>query len=186
MHRERPVQALNRSGREERGCLQCPPCSRVSLATPTTNFHLTHHASRTHCNLIRCLEIKTADSAQPRKRSIVTRPFPLQRAGSGYETNLHTNPLGSVRVKGQGLASRINPDRNPPCKRSFRGAHVSMYWLRQFVVVYKHVTMTSLLWLRTPTHPKRFDIKLWVSNEKKNFACPITTITMAKINDNNK
>ena len=29
----------------------------------------------------------TAESAQPRKRSNVTRPFPFRRAGSGYETN---------------------------------------------------------------------------------------------------
>ena len=37
-------------------------------------------------------------------------------------------------------------------------------------VVYKHVTMTSLLWLRIPTHPqnvKFFVFELWVSNEKK-------------------
>ena len=36
------------------------------------------------CNLI---ESKTADSAQPKYRSIVTRPFSLLvRAGSGHET----------------------------------------------------------------------------------------------------
>ena len=34
-------------------------------------------------------------------------------------------------------------------------------------VVYKHVTMTTLLWLRIPTHPQNFLFELWVSNEKK-------------------
>ena len=28
--------------------------------------------------------------------------------------------------------------------------------LRLFVVIYKHVTMTSPLWLRIPTHPQNF------------------------------
>ena len=32
-------------------------------------------------NLIGCLENKTADSAQTRKRAIVTRPFPLLEGG---------------------------------------------------------------------------------------------------------
>jgi len=32
-------------------------------------------------------KINTADSAQPRNRSIVTRPFPCERAGSGHETS---------------------------------------------------------------------------------------------------
>ena len=40
-------------------------------------------------------------------------------------------------------------------------------------VVYKHVTMTSLLWLQIPTHPQRFKFwyyflfELWVSNEEE-------------------
>ena len=37
-------------------------------------------------------------------------------------------------------------------------------------VVYKHVTMTSLLWLLIPTHPQNFYyllFELWVSNEEK-------------------
>ena len=40
-----------------------------------------------NCNLIGLPKSKTADSAQPRYRSIVTRPFSLLvRAGSGHET----------------------------------------------------------------------------------------------------
>ena len=39
------------------------------------------------CNLIGLPKSKSADSAQPRYRSIVTRPFSLLvRAGSGHET----------------------------------------------------------------------------------------------------
>ena len=30
-------------------------------------------------------------------------------------------------------------------------------------VVYKHVTMTTLLWLRIPTYPQSFDIALFLS-----------------------
>ena len=40
-------------------------------------------------------------------------------------------------------------------------------------VFYKHVPMTTLLWLRIPTHPQNFKFfELWVSNDqkKKNFA----------------
>ena len=41
-------------------------------------------------NLIGCLENKTADSAQTRKRAIVTRPFPSP-GGRGLGTRLSGN-----------------------------------------------------------------------------------------------
>ena len=45
------------------------------------------HQMSENCNLIGLPKSKTADSAQPRYRSIVTRPFSLLvRAGSGHET----------------------------------------------------------------------------------------------------
>ena len=43
-------------------------------------------------NLIGCLENKTADSAQTRKRAIVTRPFPSP-GGRGLGTRLRIRPL---------------------------------------------------------------------------------------------
>ena len=46
-------------------------------------------------------------------------------------------------------------------------------------VVYKNVTMTTLLWLRIPTHPQNFKLwycflfELWVSNEEEHEQfCP--------------
>ena len=44
-------------------------------------------------NLIGCLENKTADSAQTRKRAIVTRPFPSP-GGRGLGTRLTCVGLG--------------------------------------------------------------------------------------------
>ena len=41
----------------------------------------------------------TAESAQPRKRSNVTRPFPFPRAGSGYETTRRRRKRGGVTAK---------------------------------------------------------------------------------------
>ena len=50
--------------------------------------HSGSHDQTSHYNLIGWSHM-TAESAQPRKRSNVTRPFPFPRAGSGYETGLH-------------------------------------------------------------------------------------------------
>ena len=50
--------------------------------------HSGSHDQTSHCNLIGWSHM-TAESAQPRKRSNVTRPFPFPRAGSGYETILY-------------------------------------------------------------------------------------------------
>ena len=48
-------------------------------------------------NLIGCLENKTADSTQTRKRAIVTRPFPSP-GGRGLGTRLRPSPLLTVRI----------------------------------------------------------------------------------------
>ena len=47
------------------------------LSTPKISFH----ASSKYCNLIRYLKSKTVESAQPRNRSIVTRPFLSSEGG---------------------------------------------------------------------------------------------------------
>ena len=52
-------------------------------------------------NLIGCLENKIADSAQTRKRAIVTRPFPSP-GGRGLGTRLHQSQLYISQVKDQG------------------------------------------------------------------------------------
>ena len=61
---------------------------------------MTFHASSKYCYLIRCLESKTVESAQPRNRSIVTRPFPSMRAGSGYETTAILNATDLTFIGG--------------------------------------------------------------------------------------
>ena len=50
-------------------------------------------------NLIGCLENKTADSAQTRKRAIVTRLFPSP-GGRGLGTRLRNPGLPCLRVRG--------------------------------------------------------------------------------------
>ena len=45
-----------------------------------TQHHVIFHARSKYCNLIRCLQSKTVESAQP------PDPFPHLRAGSGHET----------------------------------------------------------------------------------------------------
>ena len=46
-----------------------------------------------NCDLIGLHENKTADTAQPRKHSIVTRPFPYERMGSGDKTTVYSGLL---------------------------------------------------------------------------------------------
>ena len=53
-------------------------------------------ASGEYCNLILYLE-----SAQPRNRSVVTRPFPRRRAGSEYETKRRGASRGQTVNKGR-------------------------------------------------------------------------------------
>ena len=60
--------------------LHCTPlrCSTISLASM--------NACMTCCS-ISLFRMETANSEQPRKRSMVTRPFPHERAGSGHKVS---------------------------------------------------------------------------------------------------
>ena len=63
--------------------------ARVGSGHETTNRSVGRaHGCMTWRYFIVLFSIKTADSAQPRNRSMVTIPFPRERVGSGHENTL--------------------------------------------------------------------------------------------------